>query len=98
MTNEPADVRQYGFENPVFPQQTTADQWFDEAQFESYRKLGFFTAVSTFEPTLTQLRQTSPTILSEGALRAAEIETLFRALESPPSVSLLATAYHENRT
>ncbi|HEX7723448.1 MAG TPA: patatin-like phospholipase family protein, partial [Pyrinomonadaceae bacterium] len=34
------DVRQYGIENPVFPQQSTADQWFDEAQFESYRALG----------------------------------------------------------
>jgi hypothetical protein len=34
------DVRQYGFENQDFPQQTTADQWFDESQFESYRKLG----------------------------------------------------------
>jgi hypothetical protein len=34
------DVRQYGFENSAFPQQTTADQWYDEAQFESYRRLG----------------------------------------------------------
>jgi hypothetical protein len=37
---DPADVRQYGFENTPFPQQTTADQWFSEQQFESYRKLG----------------------------------------------------------
>ncbi len=37
---DPADVRQYGFENKAFPQQTTADQWFSEQQFESYRKLG----------------------------------------------------------
>lgn len=36
----PADVRQYAIENKVFPQQTTADQWFDEAQFEAYRRLG----------------------------------------------------------
>ena len=26
---------------PSFPQQSTLDQWFDEAQFESYRKLGY---------------------------------------------------------
>jgi hypothetical protein len=38
--DEPADVRQYALENDSFPQQTTADQWFDEAQFESYRRLG----------------------------------------------------------
>jgi hypothetical protein len=36
----PADVRQYGFENGEFPQQSTADQWYDEQQFESYRQLG----------------------------------------------------------
>ena len=39
-TADPADVRQYGMENESFPQQTTADQWFDEAQWESYRRLG----------------------------------------------------------
>ena len=35
-----ADVRQYALENDAFPQQTTADQWYGEAQFESYRRLG----------------------------------------------------------
>ena len=35
-----ADVLQYGYTNNTYPQQTTADQWYDEAQFESYRKLG----------------------------------------------------------
>lgn len=38
---ERADIRQYAIENEVFPQQSTADQWFDEAQFESYRSLGY---------------------------------------------------------
>ena len=37
---EPADVVQYKIQNVVFPQQSTRDQWFDEAQFESYRQLG----------------------------------------------------------
>jgi hypothetical protein len=37
---DPADVRQYGLQNTAFPQQATTDQWFDEAQFESYRRLG----------------------------------------------------------
>ncbi len=36
----PEDVLQYAQTNPTFPQQTTADQFFDEAQWESYRKLG----------------------------------------------------------
>ena len=38
--DEPLDVAKYQEENPSFPQQTTADQFFDEAQWESYRKLG----------------------------------------------------------
>jgi hypothetical protein len=39
--NEPIDIREYALANPDFPQQSTADQFFDEAQFESYRKLGY---------------------------------------------------------
>lgn len=38
--NESADLLQYRSQCPDFPQQPTADQWFDESQFESYRKLG----------------------------------------------------------
>jgi hypothetical protein len=34
-------VRNYAVSNPDFPHQTTADQWFSESQFESYRALGF---------------------------------------------------------
>ncbi|HEX8162680.1 MAG TPA: hypothetical protein VF538_12485 [Pyrinomonadaceae bacterium] len=37
---EAADVRQYRMQNGQFPQQSTADFWYDEAQFESYRRLG----------------------------------------------------------
>jgi Patatin-like phospholipase len=38
--NEPADVTRYKAQNAAFPHQSTADQWFDETQFESYRMLG----------------------------------------------------------
>jgi hypothetical protein len=37
----PADLYGYKVAEPTFPQQTTADQFFDEAQFESYRELGY---------------------------------------------------------
>jgi hypothetical protein len=37
---EPVDVKQYGYLNTGFPQQDTFDLWYDEAQFESYRRLG----------------------------------------------------------
>jgi len=33
-----------------FPQQTTADQWYDESQFESYRKLGELSGRAAFCP------------------------------------------------
>ncbi|MEO6917128.1 MAG: patatin-like phospholipase family protein [Chitinophagaceae bacterium] len=36
------DVREYALKHPTFPDQTTADQFFDEEQFESYRKLGLY--------------------------------------------------------
>ena len=38
--DEPVDVKHYHEEHADFPQQTTADQFFDEAQWESYRALG----------------------------------------------------------
>jgi hypothetical protein len=41
--DEPADVLRYAFQQKDFPHQTTADQWFDEAQLESYRALGLHT-------------------------------------------------------
>jgi hypothetical protein len=37
----PVDICQYADVQPTFPQQTTADQFFDEAQWESYRALGY---------------------------------------------------------
>jgi hypothetical protein len=38
--DEPLDVLQYAAAHPTFPQQATSDQFFDEAQWESYRRLG----------------------------------------------------------
>ena len=37
---EPTDIVNYQAANPDFPHQTTVDQFYDEAQWESYRKLG----------------------------------------------------------
>jgi hypothetical protein len=39
-TPEPDDVLSYAKRERTFPHQTTADQFFDESQFESYRRLG----------------------------------------------------------
>lgn len=34
-------IREYRVRNPDFPHETTGDQFFDEAQFEAYRALGY---------------------------------------------------------
>lgn len=41
--NESPDVATYAKGHAVFPHQSTADQWFDESQTESYRMLGYHT-------------------------------------------------------
>jgi len=47
--DEPEDVRNYRRQNPEFPHQSTGDQFFDESQFESYRKLGHHVVSSALE-------------------------------------------------
>lgn len=44
-----ADVRLYARGQPAFPQQSTGDQFFDEAQWESYRKLGEAVGLRLFD-------------------------------------------------
>lgn len=39
--SEPVDIAGYLAKNQAFPHQSTADQFFDEGQFESYRSLGY---------------------------------------------------------
>jgi hypothetical protein len=69
-----ADVRQYALENSYFPQQPTTNQWFDEAQFESYRRLGELCASSAFDIEFVKKMRKS------ARLSLAHIETLFREL------------------
>ena len=46
--DETADVLSYQSRQADFPHQSTADQWYDESRFESYRKLGCHAALATF--------------------------------------------------
>jgi hypothetical protein len=39
--DEDPDILSYALAHPDFPHESTADQWFTESQFESYRHLGF---------------------------------------------------------
>ncbi len=47
--DEPIDVVEYQKEHERFPQEPTSDQFFDEAQWESYRRLGEHVASRVFE-------------------------------------------------
>lgn len=46
--DEPSDVSQYQARHPAFPHETTGDQFYDEAQWESYRRLGEHAGDSVF--------------------------------------------------
>jgi hypothetical protein len=47
--DEPADVQEYRCSAAEFPQQSTANQFFSESQFESYRRLGLHVAETAFQ-------------------------------------------------
>lgn len=49
--DEDATVLQYHASHPTFPHQTTADQFFTEDQFESYRRLGKHVVAQAFRGT-----------------------------------------------
>lgn len=55
---ERAYVLDYRRENPLFPHETTGDQFFDEAQFEAYRHLGECAMESFFRDELLDGQET----------------------------------------
>ena len=48
--DEPEDLVEYHKNHSAFPQQSTLDMFFDEAQWESYRKLGQHMSEKLFAP------------------------------------------------
>lgn len=46
--DEETDIRQYAALSPLFPHESTGDQFFSESQFESYRSLGWHMAEDIF--------------------------------------------------
>jgi hypothetical protein len=48
-TRVPVHVANYAKEQGAFPHQTTADQFFDDAQFEAYRALGEYLGADAAE-------------------------------------------------
>jgi Patatin-like phospholipase len=54
--NLPLALLGYRGANPAFPDQSTADQFFDEEQFEAYRELGYRIATAMMADEQTQAR------------------------------------------
>jgi hypothetical protein len=46
--DEPADLQAYRAKHPCFPHQSTAEQFFEESQFESYHRLGLHIGKDVF--------------------------------------------------
>lgn len=52
--DEPSDVLNYGRAHPQFPHESTANQFFGESQFESYRALGEHIAGAVFAESVAE--------------------------------------------
>lgn len=80
--NEPADILNYRNIDRNFPHQSTADQFFDETQFESYRKLGYHIGSSILGEICRELEKK---MIGNGSRRAALIKLLRRKLKQTQS-------------
>jgi len=89
--DEPTDIQSYGARHTEFPHQTTADQWFGESQFESYRKLGFHVVESAFGP-LDDDRQ------PVGEMSTERLTVRFRHRWFPPSRSAVESFTQHTKT
>lgn len=82
--DEPADLFQYALLNRAFPHDSTADQWFDETRFESYRTLGVHVARKSFETLIGYL--------AEHPNRPAEPTAFEQAIWPQPAQAATASA------
>jgi hypothetical protein len=85
--DEPEDIDQYKSVHDDFPQETTANQFFTESQFESYRKLGLHIAQSAFQDLgVTGDALTSQLKNSPGRL-AALFDRLYKSWYPPSDIA-----------
>jgi hypothetical protein len=66
--DEPADVLNYALGCPSFPQEPTADQYFDEGQWESYQRLGLIIGERIFRAKQADSTLWHPASLDPSAL------------------------------
>jgi hypothetical protein len=86
--SEPTDVAHYASAHPSFPHEPTSDQFFDEAQFESYRRLGECVAISALAPALERAglsRAPVPGLHDSDLKDRILIELQHRWIAAPPA-------------
>jgi hypothetical protein len=72
--DEPVDVIEFRKRHNEFPHTSTADQFFDESHFESYRALGHHTAYEVFTHDM-------PACLNKGDNACGHVERMFDQIE-----------------
>lgn len=83
---EPAPVRSYAIKNPLFPHESTVDQWFGETQFEAYRALGRFIVGSidgkpaATYPDIRSFIMATATRMAEAAAAQTDTRSLIEAI------------------
>jgi len=105
--DEPQHLHEYRVHNPDFPHESTADQWFDERQFEIYRELGYHIGRKTFEPSSSTLENDnlekifwelkrfwhphSPAVEKHFSKHGKELNSIISQIKDDPDLSFLDT-------
>ena len=76
--DESTDIKNYRTLHPTFPHETTANQWYTESQFESYRELGYH-AVMTSMNSQTTAGTSSQVTYTPADATAAESASLAKS-------------------
>jgi hypothetical protein len=97
--DEPADIAQYKARNAAFPHETTGDQFYDEAQWESYRRLGEHAAFSAFRNVMLHTRAQLDEHQGQEPARETELDQKAREARARRELELraglFASARHE---
>jgi GNAT superfamily N-acetyltransferase len=74
--DEPVDILQYKRRNGAFPHETTGDQFYDAAQWESYRRLGQHAVQSAFRTPVKLVMSRDPSLNCGHVFAKARFEWL----------------------
>jgi hypothetical protein len=85
------DVLSYAVSHPTFPHETTANQFFSESQFESYRMLGYEIASNALQYAEREEDASKPTASKDTLAKPASD---FRVLESKMTLDQVVEHLH----